>query len=34
MSEGYVFCFEWADLAEPVELAGSQGDYLGRLREL
>ena len=34
MPEGYVFCFEWADLSGVIELAGSQGDYLDRLREL
>jgi 8-oxo-dGTP pyrophosphatase MutT (NUDIX family) len=30
--EGYVFQFYWLDLADDVELAGNQGDYLGVLR--
>ena len=29
--EGYVFCFYWADLADEIELAGSQGNYLSYL---
>ena len=32
MAEGYVFCFAWADLSGPIELAGDQGDYLHLVR--
>lgn len=30
--EGYVFCFRWVSLADEIELAGSQGDYLDGIR--
>ncbi|HYP19067.1 MAG TPA: NUDIX domain-containing protein [Chloroflexia bacterium] len=31
--EGYVFEFAWRDLAEEIELAGNQGDWLHMLRD-
>ena len=30
--EGYVFCFYWVGLSDPVDLAGDQGDYLEAIR--
>jgi 8-oxo-dGTP pyrophosphatase MutT (NUDIX family) len=30
-AEGYLFCFRWADLAEDVDLAGGQGDFLYKI---
>lgn len=30
--EGYVFQYAWCDLAEKIDLAGGQGDYLSEVR--